>query len=122
MDHCHLSGTTRGYLCRGCNNIESRTVHPAFAAWRAGRNPARLLGLEERYVPLFGGDGLALNLQLEAHRLLALAIESADFFTEIDGLPPKDHRITYEIPTVPPSVNAAKLAEAVGTLRLDESA
>lgn len=54
LDHCHVTGLTRGLLCRPCNFAEGGSHHPAFLAWRAGRNPARLLGVEDQYVPSWG--------------------------------------------------------------------
>lgn len=49
LDHEHVTGFVRGYLCRGCNTAEGvgRAAH--WWRWRSGWNPATLLGSEEVY-------------------------------------------------------------------------
>ncbi len=50
LDHDHDTGFERGYICRRCNRMEPLAWHDehelyqAWSAWRAGCNPAALLG------------------------------------------------------------------------------
>lgn len=43
-DHCHRTGSTRGYLCPRCNTLEGTSPAPVFELYRQ-RHPTQLLGL-----------------------------------------------------------------------------
>lgn len=48
-DHDHRTGTSRGLLCWSCNVSEGVVVHAAWDRWRAGVNPAVMLGIKRTY-------------------------------------------------------------------------
>ena len=63
-DHSHETGLVRGYLCRSCNGLEGVSDHIKWDRWRAGMNPATILGIEEVYD---GGWAHQSLLRLERH-------------------------------------------------------
>lgn len=49
LDHCHLTGLVRGYLCSSCNSQEGWGSDAAWGDWRSGDNPANAHGWYEIY-------------------------------------------------------------------------
>lgn len=49
LDHCHLTGLVRGYLCSSCNSQEGWGGDAEWGAWRTGDNPANAHGWYEIY-------------------------------------------------------------------------
>lgn len=56
-DHCHRTGLTRGFLCRGCNTREGlhRGGDDIFSRYR-GRPPTVILGHAEQYFDDWGNE------------------------------------------------------------------
>ena len=63
-DHSHKTGLIRGYLCRSCNTLEGVSDNARWIRWRAGMNPATILGAKEIYD---GGWAHQAMLRLEGH-------------------------------------------------------
>lgn len=49
LDHCHMTGLVRGYLCSSCNSAEGWGGDEIWGGWRTGDNPANALGQYEIY-------------------------------------------------------------------------
>lgn len=65
MDHDHMTGLIRGWLCRSCNVTEGRSDHPRWEAWRNGQNPAAILGISEEYIHMIPGAAVLERMARE---------------------------------------------------------
>lgn len=61
-DHDHMTGLTRGLLCRGCNGREARRSTAAQFNLYRERPPTQILGLSLHYRPNHAGAPMSLRL------------------------------------------------------------
>lgn len=89
LDHDHVTGWIRGYLCRGCNISEGSNAGRVFQRYRKW-NPARILGIWEFYNSPFSGQDRGQLHGYQAARPLVVDAGGAVHFLApwIDNVPP----------------------------------
>lgn len=83
LDHSYETGLYRGYLCRGCNLQEGHSGYRRFVLWRAGWNPATLLGVHVEKInqygyPILSEDGRRMRMMPERRAAYDAEMKAAE--------------------------------------------